>query len=208
MTRILFLIVFSFLFANYLQAQTADEHIRKGNELYKQQKYGEAEKEYTNAIKLSPGNKTAVYNLAATKYRLNKPAEAKKEFEKLTEDDNEPETKSTAHYNTGAILSKEKRLEESIEAYKKSLRLNPSDKEARENLQKALLELKKKPPPEKKKEEKKKKQEPKKQPKPQSKLSQKEVEKQLQLLQQKEKEVKQRMQNEKVKEGVGGAKDW
>jgi len=208
MIKQIFIITIGMVVANTIQAQTADEYISKGNELYKQQKYTEAEKEYTTAIKKFPDNKIAIYNLAAAKYRLNKTSEAKKEFEKLTGNKNEIETQSTAHYNTGAILSKEKRLEESIEAYKKSLRLNPADKEARENLQKALLELKKKPPPEKKKEEKKKKQDQKKQPKPQSKLSRKEVEKQLQLLQQKEKDVKQRMQNEKMKEGVGGAKDW
>ena len=103
----------------------------------------------------------------------------------------------------------EKKLEESIEAYKKALRLNTADNEARENLQKALLELKKQQqPPRKKEEQKKKKEEEKKQQKPQSKLSKKEVEKQLQLLQQKEKEVKERMQNEKMKEGTGNAKDW
>ena len=41
-------------------------------------------------------------------------------------------------------LTSQKKLEESIEAYKNALRYNPDDKEARENLQKALLELKKK----------------------------------------------------------------
>ena len=207
MIKQLLFIALGFLTVKNITAQTADEYIRKGNDLYRQQKYAEAEKEYKTALEKFPDNKTATYNLAATKYRLNKISEAKKDFEKLTDDKNKLQTKSTAHYNKGAILSKEKRLEESIESYKNTLRLNPADKDARENLQKALLELKKKKQPEKK-EEKKKKQEQKKQPKPQSKLSRKEVEKQLQLLQQKEKDVKQRMQNEKMKESVSAAKDW
>ena len=54
-------------------------------------------------------------------------------------------------------MSQQKKLEESIDAYKNALRQNPNDKEARENLQKALLELKKKTPPPKKKASRKKK---------------------------------------------------
>ena len=75
-------------------------------------------------------------------------------------------------------------MEESIEAYKETLRLNPGDQEARENLQKALLELKKKTPP-KKQEEKKKQEQQKQQPKP--KISPRDAEQQLKLLEQKRK---------------------
>ena len=105
-----------------------------------------------------------------------------------------------------SFYMKQKKLEESIEAYKNALRLNPDDKEARENLQKALLELKKKNPP--KKEEKKdpKKQQQKKQQQP--KMSPKEAEQRLKLLEQKEKELNQRMQKEKSKSGGNQAKDW
>ena len=39
-------------------------------------------------------------------------------------------------------LSHQKKIKESIEAYKQTLRLAPEDTEARENLQKALNELK------------------------------------------------------------------
>lgn len=209
MTQKLFFTGIGFLLIKTISAQTADAFIRKGNEFYKQRQYAEAEKEYTKVLEKFPENRIAIYNLAIAKYRMNKPDDAKKEFEKLFTDKNEIQTKAFAYYNTGAILSNEKKLEESIEAYKNALRQNAADKQARENLQKALLELKKKQqPPKKKEEQKKKKQEEKKQQKPQSKLSKKEVEKQLQLLQQKEKEVKERMQNEKMKEGTGNAKDW
>jgi len=199
------LVILFFLLTTQLGAQTAEEHLRTGNDFYKQQRFEEAEKEFAKAVELEPNNIIAINNLASVKHRLNKPAEAKKEFEKLFAEKNDNATRETAYYNTGAVLSKEKKLEESIEAYKNSLRLDPNDKEARENLQKALLELKKKQQPEKK-ENKKQQQKPQKQPQP--KLNKKEVEKQLQLLQQKEKEVKQRMQNEKMKETGANPKDW
>jgi Ca-activated chloride channel family protein len=191
MKRFLFIAIVSCIISN-AGAQLADDHLRKGNEFYKQQKFAEAEKEFSEALKKEPSNKTAINNLASVQYRLKKNEEAKKEFEKLATGDNDNNSKATARYNIGAVLSKEKKLEESIEAYKESLRLNPDDKQA-----------------EQKKENKKKQQQQQNQQKqPQSKMNRKEVEKQLQLLQQKEKEVKQRMQSEKVKEAGSSPRDW
>ncbi|WP_394803648.1 tetratricopeptide repeat protein [Niabella hibiscisoli] len=51
--------------------------------------------------------------------------------------------RSGAHYNVGVVYSNQNKIEESVEAYKRALRLNSQDKDARENLQKALSELKK-----------------------------------------------------------------
>jgi Ca-activated chloride channel family protein len=116
--------------------------------------------------------------------------------------------KGKAFYNKGAILSQQKKLEESIEVYKNALRQNPADKEARENLQKALLELKKKNPPKKKEQKENQKKQQNQQQQPRSKMNQKEAEQRLKLLEQKEKEVQQRLQKEKSKTGGGQAKDW
>jgi Ca-activated chloride channel family protein len=89
-----------------------------------------------------PSNTAARFNLANTQYRLTKPAEAIKSFDELAANSKKAADKARAWYNKGAILSSQKRLEESIEAYKNALRQNPDDKEARENLQKALLATK------------------------------------------------------------------
>ena len=203
-----FFILIGFLFVKNISAQTAEGFIRKGNDFYKKQQYAEAEKEYAKALEKSPENKTAIYNIAVAKYRMNKPDDAKKEFVKLTAAKNEIQTKSTAHYNTGAILSKEKKLEESIEAYKNALRLNADDKQARENLQKALLELKKKNSQKKKEKDQQKKQKEEQKKQPPSKMKPKEAEQRLKLLQQKEKETQQRVQKEKTKAGGSQTKDW
>src|SRR5439155_425595 len=71
-------------------------------------------------------------------------------------------------------------------------------------LQNSLLELKKKNPP-KKQEEKKKKEEQKQQPKP--KISPREAEQQLKLLEQKEKQVQERLQKNS-RTGNSQPKDW
>ena len=186
-------------------SQKVNRLIQQGNDLYKSQQYDKAAAQYADALKDDPGNRAAKMNLATALYKQGKPDEAIKLYTELAADAKEPAESSQASYNTGAVLSRQKRLEESIEAYKKALRQNPDDKDARENLQKALLELKKKNPPPPKKENKKKQDQQQKQ-QPQSKLSPKEAEQRLRLLEQKEKEVQQRLQKEKT--GGGNGKDW
>jgi Ca-activated chloride channel homolog len=196
-----------FAFHSGLQAQQVDEVIRKGNDLYKQQQYEPAKTAYDEALAKDPSNNIAKFNLANTAYRLAKPDEAIKAFDELAFKGKEADQKSKAYYNKGVVLSNQKKLEESIEAYKNALRQDPTDKDARENLQKALLELKKKTPPPPKKEDQKKKQQNKKQQQ-QPKMNQKEAEQKLKLLEQKEKELQQRLQQQKSKTGGNSQKDW
>jgi Ca-activated chloride channel family protein len=194
-------------FYHSVNAQEADQDIKTGNDLYRQQKYEPAAQAYDEALVKDPENKIAKFNRATTTFRLSKYSEAIKAFDDVITKSTETDEKAKAYYNKGAILSSQKRLEESIEAYKNALRQNPNDKDARENLQKALLELKKKtPPPPKKENEKKKQQQNKKQQqKPQ--MNPKDAEQKLKLLQQKEKELQQKMQKQKTKTN-GGPRDW
>jgi len=186
-----------------LKAQDTDRLIQRGNEEYNRKEYQMAEAAYNEVLNMDPANNIAKYNKAAALYRQTKADESVKVLEDLAFKTEAPDLKSKAYYNKGAILSAQKKLEESIEAYKNALRQNPDDKEARENLQKALLELKKKTP--QKKDDKKKPQPQ--QQKPQPKMNQKEAEQRLKLLEQKEKEVQQRLLKEKSKTG-GLPKDW
>lgn len=196
-----------------VSAQKDNESIKAGNEFYRLQQYELAEQRYAEAIRFAPANNTAKFNLNNTIYRRGRNAEAIKGYDELAALEKDAAMRSKAFYNKGAILSKEKKLEESIDAYKNALRQDPNDQQARENLQKALLELKKKQPPkENKQDQKKKKQEQqqqkKKQQQQQPKMSQKEAEQRLKLMEQKEKEVQQRLQKEKAKAGGGQTRDW
>src|ERR1041385_795245 len=148
----------------FLRAQDLNKNIETGNNYYRQQQYDKAETEYRKVLETSSTNQTAKFNLADALIKQNKADDANKLLQILKLKDNEIDLRSKAVYNQGVILTQQKKLEESIEAYKEALRLNPGDQEARENLQKALLELKKRNPP--KKPEEKKKQEQKQQPKP------------------------------------------
>ncbi len=200
------ILIFVAPFVAASQTIEVDKNIAAGNDFYKQQQYGKAAEEYKKAITANPANATAKFNLANTMTKQGKQGEAMRSLTEIADNTNDTDLKSKAFYNKGAILSIQKRLEESIEAYKNALRQNPDDKEARENLQKALLALKKKEPP--KKDDKKKKQDQKKDKQPPPKMDRKEAEQRLKLLEQKEKEVQQRLQKEKSKTGGSQAKDW
>lgn len=187
-----------------LFAQQINEIIKKGNDLYKQQQYEPAKSAYDQALEEDSTNTTAKFNLGNTSYRLAKPDEALRTFDQLSAKYKASGDKAKAYYNKGVVLTNQKRLEESIDAYKDALRQDPNDKEARENLQKALMELKRKTPPPKKDNQKKKQENKKQQPK----MDRKEAEQKLKLLEQKEKELQQRMQQQKTKTSSGGSKDW
>ena len=189
-------------------SQDTDRLIQSANELYKRQEYDKAELAYDNILEKDHYNGTAKFNQANTYYRRSKKDDAVKAFDYLTSDGRPADLREKAFYNKGVVLTRQEKLEESIEAYKNSLRLNPTDTMARENLQKALLALKKKQPPEKKEEKKKKNEEQKKQQQPQPKMNQKEAEQRLKTMEQKEKEVLQRMNSEKSKASNTVAKDW
>lgn len=198
---ILILLLATILSANAQDPSMANVIIQQGNEWYKQKEYVKAERAFRDALDKDKGNTTATYNLANALYMQSKSDEAIKVLEELVMNANDAELKGKAYYNKGAILSAAKKLEESIEAYKNALRNNPNDKEARENLQKALLELKKKQPQKQK--------ENKKQQKPQQqKMNPKEAEQRLKLLEQKEKEIQEKLNKERSKNGGSQPKDW
>lgn len=192
------LLVFQMLIFSLLaNAQTAVSYVGKGNQYYKQTQFDLAEAEYRKALQTDPENTTAQYNLANALQKQKKYDEAAQVLEKLYNTTNATKLKSAAAYNQGVAYTKQKNLEASIESYKKALRLNPDDQEARENLQKALSELKKQQDEQKKQQQ-----------KSQSNMSQKEAEQKLNLLQQKEKELQERLQNQNRQKGGKQAKDW
>jgi Ca-activated chloride channel homolog len=198
------------VFAAYAGAQTQSPHLRSANRKYKESKYDEAVPEYLEAKETDPNNPVVNFNLGNAFFRNNRFDGATGAFDAVIASESDDELRQKAYYNKGVSLTKQSKLEESIEAYKMAVMMNPADEDARINLQKALLELKKKmPPPPEKKEEKQKKQEQKdkqKQP-PQSNLTKKQVEQLLKALQQREQQVQQKMQQRQRTAGQQ-EKDW
>jgi Ca-activated chloride channel homolog len=215
-------IIFIFHFTSNLFAQNENALIRKGNKLYKEKQFDQSQQQYQKAIEKSPGNPTSNYNLGNVQFRKNSFEDATKSYQTTIDHANDNTIKENASYNQGVALIKQKKLEESINAWKNSLKLDPNDIDARENLQKALQELKSKqpPPPPQKKDDKKdqdKKQDPQKdnkdqqnqqQQQPQSKLTKKQVDQLLKALQQRENEAQEKMNQNKAKSLSQPDKDW
>jgi Ca-activated chloride channel family protein len=194
------------------QAQTANA--RNGNKFYKEGKYDRAIAEYKKGVKSTSAGTPTRYNLGNAYYRSKQYDESATTYRDLLPSTNDPALKQKTYYNLGVSLSRQNKLEESIEAYKNAVKLDPADEDARINLQKALMELKKKQPPKKENEENKKKEQKKQQKKdqqkqpPKSNLSKKEVERLLKALQQREQQVQQKMQQNRSRSAGRQEKDW
>lgn len=206
----IFFVVFTTVLVSSGEAQTSNSAVRKGNQLYKEGDYDRSIAEYERAIKLDPQLSAANFNFGNALFRKEKWEDAQKNFETVIQNSKEDAVRQKAFYNKGVSLTKQKKLEESIEAYKQALRMNSVDEDARVNLQKALLELKKQNDTQNQNEQKQdQKPKQKEKPKPQqSKLNKREVERLLKALHQKEQEVQQKMQKNRPRGVTPPEKDW
>jgi Ca-activated chloride channel family protein len=176
---------------------------------------------YDKALKKSPGNPDAQFNQGDALYRKSDYEKAAAAYDDVLQSKADDKTRQSAYYNEGVADIRQKKLEESIDAWKNALRLNPADSDARENLVKALLEKKKqdqqqqqqnkKDQKEKKPKEEKQKQDQNQDNKPkpqQSKLTKQQVEQYLRSLEQREKDVQDKMNQNKNHSLSQPEKDW
>ncbi|CAN5766885.1 hypothetical protein BH10BAC2_BH10BAC2_31070 [soil metagenome] len=124
-------------------AQKADNIIKAGNEAYKKADYKNAAKLYKEALSEDNNNLAAKFNLANALLKQNNIVEAAQYFTQLSEVAGDDAFKAKALYNKGITMIRSQKLPEAIEAFKQSLLLTPDDNDTRENLQKAIEELKK-----------------------------------------------------------------
>ena len=223
------LFILSFLMSFNAFAQNKKSFLRDGNELYADSSYNEAEMQYRKSLEKDQDYFNASFNLADAVYKQERYEESSALFDALK--DNAPTETDLAkvYHNLGNSLVKEQKLDEAIDAYKSSLRINPKDKDTRHNLaithkQKQQQEKEQENKDEKdeqeqdkegenKEEEKqnkeqeqsqenKEKEEEKKESKPEEKkeeMSKETAEKMLEAIQQKEKELQEELQKKKVK---------
>ena len=133
----------AFCCMNGMFAQKAERsHIRKGNKLYKEEKYTESEIAYRQSIEVNPRSVEGSYNLGNALYKQEKYPEAAEQYQQiagqrerlLTENPANAQRLAEVFHNLGNIQMKNKDYAKSIEAYKQSLRMNPKDEETRYNL--------------------------------------------------------------------------
>lgn len=192
-------------------AQKENRLVHLGNEHYKKGQYQKAINEYNKAVGTNSQNSTAAFNLGNALYRTKKIEDAQQAFEAAAQHTNDAGLQSQAFYNQGVAYTRDKKLGESINAFKKSLRINPNDQQARENLQKAINEQKKQQQQQNQKQNKQQNQQQqqnKQQSNNNSKLNQNQAERMLNALRQEEKNIQKNLQKQKFRAAGSQGKDW
>jgi tetratricopeptide (TPR) repeat protein len=185
------LVIFSFLNATTSFSQKADGELFRANEFYRNGQYQQAEQYYQSVLNRDAANRTDLFNLANTYYQQKRYDEALRILDQFPDG----RLKAASLYNKGVVHTRQKELLESIEAYKSALRISPYNMPARENLQKALRELKQQQEQQKRQQQK------------NQNMNNSEAERRMQELQEKEEQIRERMRNRGQK-GAPMPKDW
>ena len=194
-------------------AQNDNVLIKKGNEAYADNKFDEAAASYSKALEVNKTSNKAALNLGNALYKKGEMEQAVKAYEQAVANSTTAIDKATAWYNKAVVLHNNKKLTESIEAYKNALRNNPADEDARFNLQKAIVkqqeEQRKNKEKKQGKQQQKQPQNKEEQPKPQqSKMTKKEAEEKLKALQQHEKNLQDKLRRAGEASSNKPEKDW
>jgi Ca-activated chloride channel family protein len=205
-------------------AQSGNAELRSGNRYYKKKQIDQSLRQYQSAVQQAPDNPTANYNLGNAQFRKNNYDEAAHSYDAtIKNSSNDKGMLEKGYYNKGVSMIKQKKLQESIDAWKQALKLDANDGDARDNLEKALMQQKqqqqqqqqknqndqKKDQKEKKEDKKDQQQQQQQQPKPQpSRLNKQQVEQLLKALEQKENDLQNKMKQNKVKAPTQPEKDW
>jgi tetratricopeptide (TPR) repeat protein len=141
--KISFFLTVLLLSTGFVLAQKAErKNVRKGNSLYKKDKYTDAEIAYRKSLEVNPRSVEGTYNLANSLYKQEKLPEAAEQYQHvigqgermIKENPENVNQLAQVFHNLGNISMKGKEYQKSIDAYKQSLRLNPFDDETRYNL--------------------------------------------------------------------------
>ena len=112
----------------------------KGIDHYNNNEFEKARQYYESILIDRNDDPAANFGLGATAFQQQDYASAMKGFETALGTDND-KLKSSAYYNMANILAQNKRLEESLAFFRKSLELNPSDLDAKINYELIKFQL-------------------------------------------------------------------
>lgn len=126
-------------------AQLDRQLIREGNRLYRQKQFEKAEEKYKKAVAANESNPVANYNLGCAMMMMRKDSLAAKQFILAGKLEKDKTRRSKSYHNLGVIFQNNQIYDQAIEAYKESLRDNPTDNQTRYNLALCQKMLKKQP---------------------------------------------------------------
>lgn len=137
------LFVVFLLSAVAVSAQKAERnYIRKGNRLFNDSIFVDAEVNYRKALEVNPKSTVSMYNLGNTLSQQQKFQDAMEQYVSASNIEKDKMKLAHIYHNMGVLLQAGKDYAKAVDAYKMSLRNNPTDDETRYNLALAQKMLK------------------------------------------------------------------
>ncbi|KAL9664037.1 hypothetical protein QQ045_019434 [Rhodiola kirilowii] len=124
----------------YYDPKLSDEEREKGNEYFKQQKYPEAIKHYTESLRRNPKEPKTYSNRAACYTKLGAMPEALKDAEKCIELD---PTFSKGYTRKGAVQFFMKEYDKALETYQEGLKHDPKNPELLDGIKRCVEQINK-----------------------------------------------------------------
>ncbi|KAJ4800348.1 Hsp70-Hsp90 organizing protein 1 [Rhynchospora pubera] len=124
----------------YFDPKIADEEREKGNEFFKQMKYPEAVKHYTEALKRNPKDPKVYSNRAACYTKLGALPEGLKDAEKCIELD---PTFTKGYTRKGAVQFFMKEYEKALQTYQEGLKHDPNNQELQDGVRRCVEQINK-----------------------------------------------------------------
>ena len=128
------------------RAQSTRSLVNGGNDMYRDQKFSDAEVNYRKALEKEKELIQGHFNLGDALTKQGKFDEAVKEYQNALARAEGKGTKAYAHYNIGNSLMKQQHYREAVQSYIDALKLDPKDEDTKYNLSYALEKLKVPPP--------------------------------------------------------------
>jgi Ca-activated chloride channel homolog len=194
-------------FISTSSAQDVNKILSDADKQFQKSEYLNASKLYEEALKKSPTDLTAQYNLGIAKFRLNEIEGATEAFKKALGLSKDKSMSAKIFYNSGVAFLKSANYPEAITAFRNALKLNSEDRDCRENLQFAINQNKKQPN-QKQQNSGMSQKELKEQQKSEQKLSKQAAEKILQSAQQEESRVRDSLRSKKSNRQNRATKNW
>ena len=126
-----------------ISAQKAErDYIRKGNRLFNDSVFVDAEVNYRKALEINPKSTVSMYNLGNTLSQQQKFQDAMEQYASASKIEKDKMKLAHIYHNMGVLFQAGKDYAKAVDAYKMSLRNNPADHETRYNLALAQKMLK------------------------------------------------------------------
>ena len=141
-SKYILFILFVILAAGASAQKIERDYIRKGNRLFNDSVFVDAEVNYRKALEVNPKSTVSMYNLGNTLSQQQKFKDAMEQYVAAGKIEKDKMKLAHIYHNMGVLFQAGKDYAKAVEAYKMSLRNNPKDDETRYNLALAQKMLK------------------------------------------------------------------